>query len=135
MTKKPIQQCNDIVKLRTDFNGYRDNTNSKLEDIKNDSDSFRDGINNKIDDIMVQLKKPIFTPYQAFGIFVVLVGYMGTIMVYGGDINSDVKVHSVKIENIENSKSTQIKQYEKIINTLDIISIDVAVLKSEQKNK
>lgn len=77
----------NISQLRTD-----------LDDFKMVSDSFRDGINSKIDDIMIQLKKPLFTPYQSFGILVVFIGYMVAIMAYGSNIKSDVRANSIDNE-------------------------------------
>ena len=88
----------EIYKLRSDFDGFRTNINSKIDGVIDDSDVFRHGINSKIDNIMEQLKKPILTPYQTMGLFLAFVGYMAAVMTYGGNIKSDVRKNSIDNE-------------------------------------
>lgn len=106
------------------LNEFRKNTNKRL-----------DSISNKVDGILVQISKPIFTPAQMIGGVSALIVYVVIILIYGGEIKSDVRVNTVEIENFKHLMEIQTMQYDKIQSTLDAIQIDVAVLKSEGKNE
>lgn len=103
-----------------------------ITEIKDDLNKFRDNTNRKLDDIMKIIQKPIFTTFQAVGLVSGALCYVVLIMVYGSDIKSDVRVNTVEISNSKELRQLQTLQNEKIMDALDLIQVDIAVLKNSQ---
>jgi hypothetical protein len=116
-----------------DLKGFRKSTIKRLDS----QDLKLDGISTQLQTLFAKLSKPLFTPFQIFGISVVLIGYMASVMIFGGDIKSDVRVNTIGVENNNENWSHFMKiqelHFEKFQVKLDQILIDVAVLKSEKE--
>jgi hypothetical protein len=108
---------------------FRKSTVKRLES----HDLKLDGISKQLQSLFIKLSKPLFTPVQLIGGISALIVYVVMILVYGGEIKSDVRVNTVEISNYKHLMEIQTLQFDKIQNTLDLIQIDVAVLKAESE--
>ena len=105
----------------------------EITHLRGDFDKFRYNTNKKLDDIIIKIGKPPFTSAQVTSFIFLLMSYMVGIMMYSEGIKSDVRVNTIENQNAKEMRKLQSLQFDKIINSLDLIHIDIAVLKSESE--
>jgi len=105
------KHSNEIVEIRTEFNQFKKNTDSKFDEI-------------------LEKLKPQFTYPQITGFLITLILAMSGAMIYITDVKSDTRNNQTRIQSIENNESSNAIRYENIDLKLEKLLIEVAVLKN-----
>ena len=116
MTNNPTceKHSEEIVSIRTEFHEYKTATNRRLDEI-------------------IEKIKPQFTYPQITGFLLVLLGFMGSVMLYGFDTKSDARNNTTRIISIESKEVNNMVQYQNIDLKLEKLLTAVAVLESKAK--
>lgn len=111
-----------IHDIQTEFTQYKQATELKFD---------------RINDLLGEIKeeiKPQFSYAQITGFVITLLGYMVGVMLFVGDLKSDIRDNSTNIKYIGNASEKTTLQYENIMQSINQTQREVSELKVEVKN-